>query len=76
MCQPKGNQSNNFHYDGDLVSKFYVSGILPRFFAARKPLPHDYFPNADTRNQSRYRVAAYHQESSMLPDIWNGGILE
>jgi len=31
------------HYEGALESQSCVSGVLRRFFAARKPLPHNYF---------------------------------
>ena len=33
----------NSHYEADPVLTFCVSGILPRLFAARKPLPQSYF---------------------------------
>jgi len=32
--------------------------------------------NADNRSQSGSRVTSHYQGGSMLPDIWNGGILE
>jgi len=36
--------ATNPHYEADPVSTFCVSGIVPRRFAARKPLPPGYFP--------------------------------
>jgi hypothetical protein len=43
LC-PTPCDSSNSHYEADPVSAFCVSGMLPRLFAARKPLPHANFP--------------------------------
>jgi len=40
---PQTAACSNSHYDADPLLTFCVSGILPRLFAARKPLPHDNF---------------------------------
>ena len=38
----KGTNSSNSHYEVGFVAKCCVSGILPRLFAAGKPLPQGY----------------------------------
>ena len=46
--QGETKRLGNFHYESDSVSKFPLSGMLPRRFAVRKPLSHGYFPKRRT----------------------------